>query len=57
MNRHFPLALLLAASATQAQVTYSNTNDASFSLVNGENLCQDYCSATSATDRANSGSR
>jgi hypothetical protein len=53
MNRHFPLALALAASAAQAQVTYSNTNDASFSLVNGESLCQDYCSATSLPDPVN----
>jgi hypothetical protein len=37
----------------QAQVSYSNTNDASFSLVNGESLCQDYCSATSAPDPSN----
>jgi hypothetical protein len=53
MIRLCPLALALAASAAQAQVTYSNVNDASFSLVSGESLCQDYCSARSAPDEAN----
>jgi hypothetical protein len=53
MTRLCPLALALAASAAQAQVTYSNINDASFSLVNGTSLCQDYCSAASAPDAAN----
>jgi hypothetical protein len=53
MTRLCPLALALAASAAQAQVTYSNINDASFSLVSGTSLCQDYCSSTSAPDTAN----
>jgi hypothetical protein len=56
MTRLCPLALALSAlavSPAQAQVTYSNINDASFSLVSGTSLCQDYCSAKSAPDEAN----
>jgi hypothetical protein len=53
MKQFGPVAFAFAASVAQAQVTYSNTNDASFSLVGGVALCQDYCAATSAPDPAN----